>query len=453
MPLLPAVFREEDRFYGPFVAGALFFGLVLGFPLGILVAHALAQHATLGGHLPQVLQLHGHLQLQGWFGLFVMGMGYRLVARFTAVHVRPPWLVPLTFLLMAAGLGLRAVSQPWADSAPYSGLFASSAALEAAAAFIFAAAILRSVVLGRPERFGYSRFFAAGALWAAVALGLNAWFVTEAALESRPLVTGLQTSAITFVQLYGFVAMFVLAVSLRTFPIFFGRREAAKVPVTLAWAALNGGVAAYAVAVVWRSYSDSGMLEGLQSLGFLAAGLSLAAMAFLLRVFEGAPHRLRESARRSMRFVRSAYLWLLFAGLLQAYYGMRALWAGRPPAHYETDAVRHFIALGFVTMTIFGMSFLVLPRLAMRRISGTTGRWLAPGLLALIYGAAAARGAGSLLVNEAKADAGFWTMSSAGVLGFVAMAVFAAYLAWNPPQPDIPLQVQQRKSPEEPIVL
>lgn len=453
MPLLPAVFREEDRFYGPFIAGALFFGLALGFPLGILVAHALAQHATLDGRLPQVVQLHGHLQLQGWFGLFVMGMGYRLVARFTAVHVRPPWLVPLTFVLMASGLGLRAVAQPWADGAPYAALFAASGALEAAAALIFAAAILRSVILGRRERFGYSPFFAAGGMWVAVALGLNSWFVTEAALESRPLVTGLQTSAITFAQLYGFAAMFVLAVSLRTFPVFFGRREAAKLPVTLAWAGLNAGVAAYAAGAVWRSYSDSGISEGVQSLGFLAAGAALASMAFLLRVFEGSPHRLRESARRSMRFVRSAYLWLLLAGLLQAYYGIRALWAGRPPAQYETDAVRHFIALGFVMMTIFGMSFLVLPRLAMRRISGATARWLAPGLLALLYGAAAARGVGSLLVNEAKADAGFWTMSAAGVLGFLAMAVFVVYLAWNPPQPDILLQVQQRKPPEEPIVL
>lgn len=453
MHRLPAVFREEDRFYGPFVAGALFFGLVLGFPLGILIAHALAQHATLGGRLPQALQLHGHLQLQGWFGLFVMGMGYRLVARFTAVHVRPPALVPLTFVLMAGGLGLRAASQPWADGTPYAGLFAVSAGLEAAAGFIFALAILRSVALGRPERFGYSRFFAAGAVWVAVALALNLWFVIDAASESRPLVSGAETSAITFVQLYGFAAMFVLAVSLRTFPVFFGRREAAKAPVTVAWAVLNGGVASYAAAAVWRTYSGSDVLEAIQSVGFSAAGAALASMVLLLRVFEGAPHRLRESARRSMRFVRSAYFWLLFAGALQTYYGARALWAGRPPAHYETDAVRHFVALGFVTMTIFGMAFMVLPRLAMRRISGATARWLAPGLLALLYGAAAARGAGSLLVNDGEANAGFWTMSAAGVLGFLAMAVFAAYLAWNPPQPEIPVQVRGRESPEEPIVL
>lgn len=452
-PPVPAVFREEERFYAPFVAGAIFFGLGLGFPLGILIAHALAQRATLDGHLPQILQLHGHLQLQGWFGLFVMGMGYRLVARFTAAHVRPPWLVPLTFVLMAGGLTLRALSQPWADGSPYAGLFAVSALMEAAAGLLFAVSILRSLLRGRPERFGYSPFFAAGALWIAVALSLNLWFVADAARHSQPLIASARSSAITFVQLYGFVVMFVLAVSLRTFPVFFGRREAARRPVIVAWAVANTGIAAYALAAVWRSYDDRDVLQALQSLGFAAAGSALVAMALLLRVFEGSPHRLRQSAQRSMRFLRSAYAWLLLAGLLQAYYGLRALWAGRPPAHYETDAVRHFIALGFVTMAIFGMAFLVLPRLAMRRIAGTPARLLATSLLALMYSAALARGIGSLLVNEARAEAGFWTMSAGGVFGIFAVAAFVIYLAWSPPAPEIPVQARPTEPPQPHIVL
>lgn len=452
-PLVPAVFRQEERFYAPFVAGAIFFGLGLGFPLGILIAHALAQQGTLDGHLPQVLQLHGHLQLQGWFGLFVMGMGYRLVARFTAVHVRPPWLVPLTFVLMAGGLALRALSQPWAGDAPYAGLFAASATMEAAAALVFAASIIRSLLRGRPERFVYSPFFAAGALWIAVALFLNLWFVTDAARHSQPTIASARSSAITFVQLYGFAVMFVLGVSLRTFPVFFGRREVARRPAIMAWTVANAGIAAYTIAAIWRSYDDRDVLQALQGVGFAAAGSALVAMAFLLRVFQGSPHRLRQSAQRSMRFIRSAYAWLLLAGLLQAYYGLRALWAGRPPAHYETDAVRHFIAVGFVTTAIFGMAFLVLPRLAMRRIAGTPARLLAPSLLVLVNSAALARGIGSLLVNEARAETGFWTMSAGGVFGILAVAAFVIYLAWNQPPPEIPVQARLTEPSQRGIVL
>ncbi len=451
---VPAFFREEDRFYAPFVAGALFFSLVVGFPLGILVAHAWAQGATLDGKLAQVQQLHGHIQLMGWFGLFAMGMGYRLVARFTAVHVRPPALVPLTFLLMVGGLALRTASQPWADGGTFSVLFALSAVLEAAAALIFAAMILRSIFRGRAEHFGYSPFFAAGAVWVALAMLLNLVSVVDAARDSTPTISAARSSAITFAQLYGFVAMFVLAVSLRTFPIFFGRREAGRRATRAVCVLLSLGVASYAAAAVWQSYDDSANLHVLQSLGFTAAGLALVAMIALLRVFEGTPHRLRESARRSMNFVRSAYVWLLVAGGLQVYFGVRALWADRAPAHYETDAVRHFLALGFVSMVIMGMAFLVLPRLAMRRLAGTPARFVAPALMALLYGAAAARGAGSLLVNEAKLESGFWTMSAAGVVGFLAVALFVAHLVWSPPQPEIPLRTPSAQgSSDQPIVL
>lgn len=451
---LPAFFREEDHFYAPFVAGALFFSLVAGFPLGILVAHAWAQRATLDGRLAQVQQLHGHIQLMGWFGLFAVGMGYRLVARFTAVHVRPPALVPLTFLLLVGGLALRTVSQPWALGGVYSVLFALSSALEAAAALIFAAMILRSILRGRAEHFGYSPFFASGALWAAVAMMLNMVFVIDAAQDAVPVIPPARSAAIAFALLYGFVAMFIVAVSLRTFPIFFGRREASRNATRVVCGLLNLGVAAYAAAAVWPSYDDSADLHVLQSLGFTAAGAALVAMVVLLRVFEGTPHRLRESARRSMNFVRSAYFWLLVAGGLQVYFGARALWADRAPAYYETDAVRHFLALGFVSMVIMGMAFLVLPRLAMRRLAGSPARLVAPVLLALLYGAAAARGAGGLLVNEAKLDTGFWTMSAGGVFGFLAVAVFVGYLVWNPPQPEIPLRAQPGQGPsDQPIVL
>lgn len=436
-----SVFRDEERQYVPFVAAALFFALFVGLPLGILLAHAAAQGGTLGGRYPQVVQLHGHLQLMGWFGLFVMGMGFRLVARFTAVHVWPRWLVPLTLVLMVGGLALRSVSQPWAAGGLSSVLFGASAVFEAAAALVFTAVTLRAVRLGRPEEFRYSPFFAAGALWLSVAMLLNLAFVLDAAGHSVPTISSIRSDAVTFVQLYGFVAMFIFAVSLRTFPIFFGRQRA-RAPATLAaWGLANAGIAAYAAAVIWRSYDDSADTEFVTSLAFLAVGLAFLVLIAVLRIFEGTPHRLRESARRSMNFIRSAYAWLLLATAMQAYFGLRSLWNDRLPAHYETDAVRHFIALGFVTMVIIGMALLVLPRLAMRRVQAGSARVVAPLLLALMYAAAATRGAGSLLLNEAHVASGFWTMTAGGTFGLLALAVFAGYLLRSPPQPEITLPV------------
>jgi uncharacterized protein involved in response to NO len=95
---LPRPFREEEQQYLPFVAGAVFFAAILGFPLGLLLAHAAAQGSTLGGRYAPLVQVHGHLQLMGWFGLFILGMGYRLVSRFlppSRCARRPLCLCPL----------------------------------------------------------------------------------------------------------------------------------------------------------------------------------------------------------------------------------------------------------------------------------------------------------------------------------------------------------------------
>src|SRR5450756_2103401 len=96
-------FLREEHQYAPFIGSAIFFALFVGFPLGLLLAHAAAQGSGLGGRYPQLVQVHGHTQLFGWFGLFVMGMGYRLVPRFTAVKLRHQWWVPLTLICAVVG--------------------------------------------------------------------------------------------------------------------------------------------------------------------------------------------------------------------------------------------------------------------------------------------------------------------------------------------------------------
>lgn len=442
MARFQSFFLSEEHQYAPFVAGAIFFGLVVGFPLGLTLAHASAQESTLGGRWQALTQVHGHLQLAGWVGLFVMGMGFRLVPRFTGVRVRPAALVPVTFLLVAGGLLLRALAQPFADEGPLAALFVAAAVLEAAGGLAFCAAIVRCLALGRREQFLYSPFFGAGAAWLAVAAVLTVVFVADAAGDPTTVIPSTRSNALTFVWLYGFILMFIFAVSLRTFPIFF-QRPTAQPQITLAaWAFANAGVAAYAAAFIWRSYDHSADVRLLQTVGFLAVGVALLILLGVLRIFEGTPHRLRLSARRSMRFVRSAYFWLLVAAGLQAFFSVRALLDESLPTHFETDAVRHFLALGFVTTMIIGMALLVLPRLAMRRAQAQPARIVAPIILILLHAATAARGVGSLIANEAELESGYWTMSGAGVFAVVAMAVFAAYLLWPSRPPEIPLAAQ-----------
>ncbi len=439
---LRSFLQREEHQYVPFIGAAIIFGLIVGFPLGMTLSHAAAQGSSLGGRWQALAQVHGHIQLMGWVGLFVMGMGLRLVPRFTGVRVRPAALVPLTFVLMASGLLLRAAAQPFADERPLAVLFVIAAALEAAAALTFCTAVLRCLASGRREQFLYSPFFAAGAVWIAVAAVLALVFVADAASHSVPTIAVLRSNALSFLQLYGFVLMFIFAVSLRTFPIFFQRRPAQYQITIAAWVLANAGIAIYAAALIWKSYDHSADVRLLQTVAFLAVGVALVALLALLRIFEGRPHRLRDSARRSMRFVRSAYAWLLLAALLQVFFSTQALLDQRPLTHFQMDAVRHFLALGFVTTMIIGMALLVLPRLAMRRAQARTASVVAPVMLILLHGATAARGVGSLLVDEARIETGYWTMTAGGLAAILAMTVFAAYLLWPSRPPEVPLSVR-----------
>ena len=137
---------------------------------------------------------------------------------------------------------------------------------------VFSAVVLRCLASGRRETFLYSPFFAAGSVWAAVAALLGLVFVIDAARDSATTLPALRAAALTFVELNGFVLMFILAVSMRTFPIFFERRPARPQPTLAAWALANAGIAAYAAAFIWKSYDHSADVRVLQTAGFLAVG-------------------------------------------------------------------------------------------------------------------------------------------------------------------------------------
>jgi hypothetical protein len=198
---------------------------------------------------------------------------------------------------------------------------------------------------------------------------------------------------------------------------------------------LNAGIALYAASGLWSTYESSNGLRYAANAGFLLIGAGLILMVATLGIFKGSPHRLRESARRNMRFVRSAYAWLALAALLQVYFAASALADSRFVADFETDAVRHFIAIGFLTTVIIGMAFLVMPALAMRRLSRRSASMVAVVLLSLMHGAAASRGLGSLIVNEGHFKEGYWTMTVGGTLAVMAMAIFAGYMLWSPKEP------------------
>src|SRR5581483_8526243 len=96
----------------PFVRAAIGLALLGGFGLGGGLGLALALRLPLGTWWLAAVQAHGHLQLFGWAGLMVLGVGLHFMPRLRGAALVAPGLTRPALALLAAGLLARLVAQP-----------------------------------------------------------------------------------------------------------------------------------------------------------------------------------------------------------------------------------------------------------------------------------------------------------------------------------------------------
>ncbi len=416
--------EEPEALHLLFAGGALTAALAAGFSLGILLALARTGVSDLGERWPALAQAHGHAQLAGWAGLFVMGMAYRLLPRFAGVPPVPfvPALVSLA--ATASGLAIRVLGQPLATGQVGALAIRASAALELAGAVVFAALLLPALRQGLTQGRPFAPHLAAAVAWlvAVKALGM-AW--TPAAGPGPLLVPFDRQQLLHDAMLLGFVLSAVVGVSLRTVVIFFGRPQPRPPAVWGLWLPLHLGLALHAAAAAWTTYRPWEGAARAEAAGLLLAGLGLAGAALLVGPWRP-PHRLRDAARGAGLLVQVAVAWLGLGGLLLSAVGAMAVADGGPVPHARVDAARHLLAVGAVTTMILGMAYLVMPAFALSRQQGRPQRWAVALALACLPAAAVMRTAGGWLSGET--EAADHLTATAGVLAWLAVAAFAVAL-------------------------
>lgn len=85
-----------------------------------------------------------------------------------------------------------------------------------------------------------------------------------------------------------------------------------------------------------------------------------ACMIQSLGVFE--PPR---AANPSQKFIKSAFGWLLIAGLLLAFETVHLNKIAAPFSHAYTGAIRHAVTVGFISQMIIGVSYHLVTRMLM----------------------------------------------------------------------------------------
>jgi len=101
--------RQHTEFHPGYIWVALATAIVAGFAIGAYLAFVVGYGFPLGAGFSSLIQVHGHVQLVGWAGLFIMGVSLYFIPRLASVplpHSR--WIAPMLWL-MATGLFLRGI--------------------------------------------------------------------------------------------------------------------------------------------------------------------------------------------------------------------------------------------------------------------------------------------------------------------------------------------------------
>ncbi len=104
--ILSAAKTERKTIENTFIVTSIFW-LMLTICIGILMVLNFAFHFIPGSHL-QLLKMHAHLGIIGWFLLLVIGVASKLMPMFLIVHKLPRRLLNYAYYLINAGLALLA---------------------------------------------------------------------------------------------------------------------------------------------------------------------------------------------------------------------------------------------------------------------------------------------------------------------------------------------------------
>jgi uncharacterized protein involved in response to NO len=418
-----------------FVRASLWLAATAGFGLGAALFAASALGLPFGAWWPAAAQAHGHIQVFGWAGLMVLGVGLHFLPRLRGTALAHPEWARHALELLVAGLVSRAVSQPLLAQASATPLLAilriclvGSGMLEIAGASLILWLLANTLRHGPPLRTRAGLwpvlpffFTAFAAYW--VALIVSQVGLIAAMPSPSALVPDQLDEVVNQIAFYGFLIPISVAMSERNFPLFL-RTPRPRLRL------LRAGLALLVAGLGLRVIGNLANAVRPAGLGDLAQAAAICTFIVALGIF--APRR--PLPRQPVHPFRdpvqlhaiAAYLWLAVVALLLAWDSLAAL--GFPVTAPPPDAERHALGTGFVTLLILGLGARLLPSFASRRARSNALIWVT---LALGNIAALLR-VGPLLYPALFLSAASAAMSLAGIAALAALIVFSINVPVTP---------------------
>jgi len=392
-----------------YISTGLVFMLLPGTFLGVWNLMAISSRRSADFVSPAWIQAHGHAQIFGWIGTFILGIGFYSIPKLRRMNAFALSTVWSAWALWTSGVTLR-----WLTSVyqwHWRLLLPLSATLEVAAFVIF----FRTVSGHRPQDSGKEKLdewvlvVITGSVGLLLTLLIN--FGATLFLTLRGVSPDLPPDfdqRFLVLQTWGFLVPFVWGFSAKWLPVFLGLPP------------IHGRVLLSAVGL-----NSAGVLAALAGLIGVAAVLLFAGIVvavYALRLFELPPRRAKiKGVHASFPvFVRLAYAWALIAASL-------GIWAASVAnSHGIWGASRHALTVGFLAMMVFAVGQRVLPAFSgMRLLFSTKLMFLA--MLTLTVGCLL-RVSSEILAYQAFAHWAWAWLSVSALTEMTAVTLFAVNL-------------------------
>jgi uncharacterized protein involved in response to NO len=391
----------DRRVHEPYVFAAILIALTAGFGYATILVEAIAHKVPLGAWWIALGQAHGHAQLFGWAGLFVLGVGLYFLPRLRGTTLMYPQLAPYALVCYCIGIALRALSQPFgaiADTSmppgqsiaalglagiAFSGIFelAGTALIIA----MFAITFRHAGPVGSQAPIVPVRPYLITALVSlSLATILNTILGIYGAISSSFIFPSTWNDLLVHLMIFGFIIPIVISLSVRNLPLFMRLAMPPRGELMPLFLIFVTGLILQLTALLAHLFAaDLALLTRLGALGSILEYAAIIAFVWMLdvllrrkpawivnRATQPAGYvETRKPTRKNYpdygefgRFellVISAYAWLVIAASVGVINGIAALLTGS--TIFNPDIERHAITVGFITLLIFGMAVRMLP--------------------------------------------------------------------------------------------
>ena len=357
-----------SRLLMAFITSGILFMVFPGTFLGVWNLLQISGRESVASISPAWLQAHGHAQVFGWVGSFILGIGFYSIPKLRGSGnswFRAAW---VCWAGWTGGVALRWIATVYAWQ--WRWLLPVSALIELCAFFIF----FRAVSQHRPADSDKKEM--GPWVWVVISASVGLLLLLIANLAGC-LYVALRSATPAFPHLFdqrylalmgwGFLVPFVWGFSAKWMAVFLGLKPV-RTNLLLAAAVMNLLGVAMAVSGAARPAT-----------WIFVAGVALAIAG--LRMFESAIHEPKVRGVHSSFpvFVRMAYAWLVVAAILGVAAGLwdssGGIWG----------ASRHALTVGFVAIMILSVGQRILPAFAGMRLLWSTKLMFA-GLALLTFG-------------------------------------------------------------------